>query len=65
MIDKKTQKVQTIVTDYHRFVLEGLVGIQGGSISDVLSSVLTQVRHLPIISSIFTIKIAQSLHYIL
>ena len=41
MNEKRQSKIQTTVTDYHRFVLEGLVGIQGRSKSDVLHYILT------------------------
>jgi len=35
--EKKSNKLQTTVSDYHLFVIEGLVGIQGKSKSEILS----------------------------
>ena len=37
----KSNKVQTTVTDYHLFVLQGLINIQGRSLADVLSYMMT------------------------
>ena len=37
---KKANKVQTNVSDYQLFVIEGLVGIEGKSKSDVLSHII-------------------------
>ena len=38
--ENKSNKVQTSVSDYHLFVIEGLVGIEGVSKSDVLSHII-------------------------
>jgi len=41
MEEKKAHKVQTTITSYQQFVLEGLIDVQGRSMSDVLHYIIT------------------------
>ena len=41
MVEKKQNKVQTVVTDYQFYVLHGLSQIQGRTISNVLHHIIT------------------------